>query len=190
MGHGDLQMKDDVSGLAGNVLCVVVFAGHHKLGAFFADFFEDSVVTALKQFVGVTAGFRMVLAEQEEVQEREMTAAKEAQEREMAAAKEAQEREIAAAKEEQEALEKAEAAAQKEREMEAKRLEKERRRIERDIVEEEMQAEKRMLDQMRLEQEQRSRNGQTKTFDAAVRFGSVAAVVRLRHRCAGCAVLT
>jgi hypothetical protein len=62
MGHGDLQMKNDVSGFASNLFGVVVFAGHDELGAFFADFFENSVVTAFKQFVGVTACFRMVLA--------------------------------------------------------------------------------------------------------------------------------
>ena len=62
MGHGDLQMKNDVSGFASNLFCVVVFTGHHEFGAFFANFFENAVVSALQQFVGVTAFFGMVMA--------------------------------------------------------------------------------------------------------------------------------
>ena len=62
MGHGDLEMKNDVRGFASNLFCVVVFAGHHELGAFFADFFENAVVAAFKQFVGVTALLGIVLA--------------------------------------------------------------------------------------------------------------------------------
>jgi hypothetical protein len=62
MGHGDLQVENDVSGFASNVLSVVVFTGHHEFGAFFADFFENAVVSSLQQFVGVTAFLGMVLA--------------------------------------------------------------------------------------------------------------------------------
>ena len=62
MGHGDLQVKNDVSGFASNLHSVVVFASHHEFGAFFADFFENAVVSSLQQFVGVTAFLGMVLA--------------------------------------------------------------------------------------------------------------------------------
>ena len=62
MGHGDLEMKNNVRGFASNLFCVVVFAGHNELGAFFADFFENAVVAAFKQFVGVTAFLGIVLA--------------------------------------------------------------------------------------------------------------------------------
>ena len=62
MGHGDLQMKNDVRGFTGDFFSIVVFAGHDELGAFFADFFENAVVAAFKQFVGVTALLGIVLA--------------------------------------------------------------------------------------------------------------------------------
>ena len=62
MGHGDLQMKNDVSGFTRNVISVVVFTGHHEFGAFFADFFQNAVVSFLQQFVGVTAFLGIVLA--------------------------------------------------------------------------------------------------------------------------------
>ena len=47
MGQGNLHVKQDVGGLAGNFIGVVVFAGHHELSAFFADLLENAVVATV-----------------------------------------------------------------------------------------------------------------------------------------------
>ena len=60
MGQGDLHVEQDVGGLAGNVIGVVVLAGHHELGAFFADLLENAIVATFKQLVGVAPFFRCV----------------------------------------------------------------------------------------------------------------------------------
>ena len=52
-------MEEDVGGFAGDLGRVVVLAGHHELGTFLADLFEDAVVAPLQQPVGVAAGFGM-----------------------------------------------------------------------------------------------------------------------------------
>ena len=55
---GDLHVKEDVGGLTGNLIGVVVLAGHHEFGALFADLLEDAIVATLKQLVGVAPFLR------------------------------------------------------------------------------------------------------------------------------------
>ena len=52
-------MEHNVGRFASDLGRVVVLAGHHEFGAFLANLFEDAVVAALQQAVGVAAGLRI-----------------------------------------------------------------------------------------------------------------------------------
>ncbi len=58
--EGNLKVKDQISGFAGDLCRGIVLAGHHELRTLLANLLEDCIVPPCEEAIGVAVLFRLV----------------------------------------------------------------------------------------------------------------------------------